>query len=104
MKAELKPVLVSRVAERIHIQELGKPTDGTYAVPVDNGYRYIGDVATAQIVKDGLEVTRWFCWTLVDTTIGPFPNRVKAIEALLEWNGMVQVKPTETIPPLFDIG
>jgi len=92
-----------RTAERVHVLELGPAINGVHPVPTDRGYRYVGDVATATVLKDGIEVKRWFAWTIVDAVLGPFPNRVKSIEALLEWNGMVQVEPTATIEPLFDL-
>lgn len=97
----MKPVLVMRTAERVHVLELGPAINGVHPIPVDRGYRYIGDVATATILKDGLEVKRWFAWTLMDSVLGPFPNRVSAVAELLAWNGLVQVEPTATMEPLF---
>lgn len=101
--SDKKPVLVMRTAERIHVLEL-MPADenGVHAIPTDHGYRYIGDTATAQVLKDGIEVTRWFAWTRIETHLGPFPNRVQAIKELLAWNGMYQVEPTATMSPLFE--
>lgn len=64
-------------------------------------FRFIGDVGVEKIVKDGLNVKRWFAWTLTGATLGPFPNRVKAIAALLTYNHMRQAHVRETMTPLF---
>lgn len=58
-------------------------------------------VGVEKIVKDGLAVKRWFAWTLTEATLGPFPNRVKAIAALLTYNNMRQADARETMTPLF---
>lgn len=100
--SEKKPVLVAREAERVSIQELASVGGETLAVNTDAIYRYIGDVTVEKVTgKDGTTVKRWFAWTKLDTSIGPFPNRVKAIAALLDYHGMREAKITETISPLF---
>jgi len=97
---ELRPAMVMREAERINVKEL-VPTPQGLAVDADARFRYIGDVTVEKVVQDGTTVKRWFGWTLVDTRVGPFPNRVKAIAALLEWNHLREAHPRETIPELF---
>jgi hypothetical protein len=98
---ELKPALVMRIAERVNVKELVK-TPGGLAVDADSLYRYVGDVGVEKITgKDGTTVKRWFAWTLLETSLGPFPNRVKAVQALLEWNGLREARPEETMDSLF---
>jgi hypothetical protein len=90
-----------REAERVNVKELVPTPDGL-AVDADALYRYIGDVTVEKIKgADGTTVKRWFAWTLVETSIGPFPNRVKAIAALMAWNGLREAHPRETISALF---
>lgn len=99
--SEPRPALVMREAERINVKEL-VPTEAGLAVDADALFRYIGDVTVEKITgSDGTTVKRWFAWTLVETSIGPFPNRVKAIAALMEWNGLREAHPRETISALF---
>lgn len=98
----MRPVLVARDAERVSVQELVESASGTLAVPFDKRYRHIGDVAVQKVRgKDGTTVKRWFAWTTMDVTLGPFPNRVKAIAALLAHHGLREVKLRETSEPLF---
>lgn len=97
---ELRPAMVMRQAERINVKEL-VPTERGLAVDADATFRYIGDVTMESMIQDGTTIKRWFGWTLVDTRVGPFPNRVKAIAALLEWNHLREADPSETIPELF---
>lgn len=75
--------------------------DGILAVPVDRGYRYVGDVTQEPVVIDGMNVKRWYATTLVDSHIGPFTDRRKALVALLEWNHLRQAVVSETTTPLF---
>lgn len=98
---EPRPAMVMREAERVNVKELVR-TDQGLAVDADAMFRYIGDVTVEKIAgKDGTTVKRWFAWTLIETSIGPFPNRVKAIAALLAWNGLREAHPNETMAALF---
>lgn len=96
-----KPAMVMRTAERINVKELSRNEDGQLCVDPDGLYRHIGDVTTAKILVDGLEVKRWFAHTLIDTQLGPFPNRVKAVKALLDWSGYEEAHAHDTMSPLF---
>jgi hypothetical protein len=98
---EPRPALVMREAERVNVKEL-IPTEHGLAVDADALFRYIGDVTVEKVAgKDGTTVKRWFGWTLADTRVGPFPNRVNAIAALLAWNGLREAKAEETMASLF---
>lgn len=98
---EPRPALVLREAERVNVKEL-VPTEHGLAVDADALFRYIGDVTVEKVAgKDGTTVKRWFGWTLAETSVGPFPNRVKAIAALLAWNGLREAHPRETMTGLF---
>lgn len=102
--SEPRPALVLREAERINVKELVSVGGDTLAVDTEALYRYIGDVTVEKMRgKDGTTVKRWFAWTLVDTNLGPFPNRVKAIRALLAANHLREAKISETVPPLFQL-
>lgn len=97
-----RPALVMREAERINVKELVATPQGL-AVDADALFRYIGDVTVEKITgNDGTTIKRWFAWTLVETSLGPFPNRVKAIAALMEWNGLREAKPQETLSDLLE--
>ena len=99
---EPRPAFVLREAERVNVKELVQTSRGL-AVDADAMFRYIGDVTVEKITgQDGTTIKRWFAWTLVETSLGPFPNRVKAIAALLEWNGLREAKPHETMADLLD--
>lgn len=96
----MNPVLVLREAERVNIKPLVM-TDNGLAVDADAVFRYIGDVTVEKVEVNGLEVKRWFAWTLTGTSLGPQSNRVKAIQALLTYYGMRQTDVRETMTPLF---
>jgi hypothetical protein len=94
--------MVMREAERVNVKELVQ-TERGLAVDADALFRYIGDVTVEKVPgKDGTTVKRWFAWTLMDTSMGPFPNRVKAIAALLDWNGLREANPKETMSDILD--
>lgn len=98
----MRPVLVARDAERVSIQELVQGPGQALAVRFDQPYRYLGDVTVEKVKgNDGTTVKRWFAWTKLDTNLGPFPDRVKAIAALLAHHGMREAKVSETTEPLF---
>ncbi len=100
--SEPRPAMVMREAERVNVKELVQ-TERGLAVDADALFRYIGDVTVEKVAgKDGTTVKRWFAWTLAETNIGPFPNRVKAIAALLEWNGLREAKSHETMSDLLE--
>lgn len=99
---EPRPAMVLREAERVNVKELVM-TDRGLAVDADALFRYIGDVTIEKIQgQDGLTVKRWFAWTLVDSSLGPFPNRVKAIAALLQWNGLREAHARETMSDMLE--
>lgn len=93
--------MVMREAERVNVKELVMTEHGL-AVDADALFRYIGDVTVEKVVVNGTTVKRWFGWTLVDTRVGPFPNRVKAIKALLEWNGLREANSRETMSDMLE--
>jgi hypothetical protein len=94
--------MVMREAERVNVKELVQ-TERGLAVDADALFRYIGDVTVEKVPgKDGTTVKRWFAWTLMDTSMGPFPNRVKAIAALLDWNGLREANPKETMSDILE--
>lgn len=93
-------MIVLREAERVNVKPLIE-TDAGLAVDADSLFIYIGDVTVEKVPKDGLEVKRWFAWTIMSTSLGPWPNRVKAIEALLRYNRMRAADIRETMTPLF---
>lgn len=99
---ELRPAMVMVQAERVNVKEFVSTPDG-FAVDADALFRYIGDVTVEKVPgKDGTTVKRFFAWTLVDTSLGPFPNRVKAVEALLSFNGLRKADAKETSKPLWE--
>lgn len=99
-KPTLRPALISVEKERVQALDLAE-VDGVLAIPTDRGYRYIGDVFTESIVKDGVNVKRWFATTLVDSTLGPYSNKQEALRELLTWNHIRSASVSETSAPLF---
>lgn len=100
MKKDLRPAIISVERERVYALDLTE-IDGILAVPVDRGYRYIGDVFQEYTEKDGLRVKRWFSTTLVNSTLGPHTSKQVTLTALLEWNNLRSAQVSETSSPLF---
>lgn len=97
---DLRPAMVMVQAERVNVKEFVRTPDGRLAVDADALFRYLGDVTVEKVPgKDGTTVKRFFAWTVVDTSLGPFPNRVKAVEALLSFNGLRKADAKETSRP-----
>lgn len=97
---EPRPVIVLREAERVNVKGL-VATERGLAVDADAMFVHVGDVTIEKVEKDGLTVKRWFAWTITGASLGPHPNRVKAIQALLTYNGMRAADTRETMEPLF---
>lgn len=103
---ELRPCLVTQTAEMIHVLTLGaKTTTGAYPVP-DKPFVYIGDVVHISVEYVGRDKMKrhcieWHGYARTDVRVGPFTSRVKAVEGLLAQLGLVQVKGTDTMEPLF---
>jgi len=100
MKKVLRPAIISVEKGRVYALDLGE-VDGILAVPVDKGYRYIGDVFQEYAEKDGLRVKRWFTTTLVEATLGPYTSKPAAVAALVDWNNLRSAQVSETSAPLF---
>lgn len=102
MTHSLRPAIISVEKGRVQALELVQ-REGILAVPVDRGYRYIGDVFQQEIVVDGMTVKRWFAMTLVEANLGPFTSRHVALAELLKWNNIRPAGVEETTEPLFPI-
>lgn len=101
MKKNLRPAIISVEKGRIYALDL-TDVDGILAVPVDTGYRFIGDVFQEYTEKDGLRVKRWFAGVdLIDVTLGPFTSKPMSVAALVEWHNLRSAQVSETSAPLF---
>lgn len=101
MKKDLRPAIISVEKGRVYALEL-TDVGGILAVPVDTGYRFIGDVFQEYTEKDGLRVKRWFSsMYLIDVTLGPFTSKPLAVTAVVEWNNLRSAQVSETSAPLF---
>lgn len=109
MTEKLHPVLVQQTAEMIHVLKLGPKTEtGAYGIPEGRMYTHVGEVVSlTEQVPDRRRKgrmrreTSWFAYTRAETRVGPFPSRPKAVAGLLTQLGLVQVKGTDTMEPLF---
>jgi hypothetical protein len=113
---ELRPVLVQQTAEMIHVLPLGERTEtGAYGIPEGVPYVHVGDVGqlSAHVPdrrRKGTNATRlvvtWHAYTVANQHVGDgegYPSRIKAVAGLLAHLGLVQVKATDTMEPLFPL-
>jgi len=96
----LRPVLLSVSKERVYALDL-VDVRGVLAIPPDGEYRYLGDVFQEFIIQDGMRVKRWFATTIVESTLGPYADKLTAQAALLDWHHVRSADLSETSTPLF---
>lgn len=108
---EKKPVLVQVQADQVCVLQLGpKNEHGVHPLPFEP-YRRVGDVVSLTERVPDLRrkgnpnamrmKTSWFAYLVTEQRLGPFTSSTKAIAALLDQLGLVQVKTTATMEPLF---
>lgn len=98
---KLKPAITRVKDDHVYAMKVGATDEpDLYGFLPDEKYKWLGVVQKTIVVRDGMSIHEWVAFTPAGFHTSA-KTRVRAVEMLLNENGLYPVRMLQTIQPLF---